>query len=135
MILSFATADNHSHNHHSLTNRLHTVLLLGGMIGLLAASIWCWAIIVDKTLLFSRTKRDMDRFEEIFWSGQSLEELYRSLSAKPTHSMAALFVAAMREVEQGYRDAGRELTLEEWRREPAKATFLDGVARLTSALN
>ncbi|WP_019180336.1 cardiolipin synthase [Microbacterium yannicii] len=45
------------------------------------------------------------------------------------------FVRAMREVEQGYRAAGRELTLEEWRREPAKATFLDGVARLTSALN
>lgn len=47
----------------------------------------------------------------------------------------ASFVAAMREVEQGYRDAGRELTLEQWRREPAKATFLDGLMRLTSALN
>jgi cardiolipin synthase len=45
------------------------------------------------------------------------------------------FVAQMREVEQAYRDAGRELTLEEWRREPAKSTFLDGVMRLTSALN
>ena len=30
------------------------------------------------------------------------------------------FVAGMREVEQGYRDAGRELTLEEWRREPGQ---------------
>ena len=30
---------------------------------------------------------------------------------------------------------GRELTLEEWSREPAKATFLDGIARLTSAVN
>jgi cardiolipin synthase len=46
----------------------------------------------------------------------------------------ASFVADMREVEQGYRDAGRELTLEEWRKEPLSATFLDGVARLTSAL-
>jgi cardiolipin synthase A/B len=45
------------------------------------------------------------------------------------------FVRAMREVEQGYRDAGRELTLEQWRKEPAKATFFDGIARLTSALN
>jgi cardiolipin synthase len=41
----------------------------------------------------------------------------------------------MREIEQGYRDAGRELTLEEWRREPTKSTILDGLARLTSALN
>jgi cardiolipin synthase len=47
----------------------------------------------------------------------------------------ASFVTAMREVEQAYRDAGRELTLEEWRREPARATFLDGLMRLTSALN
>ncbi len=45
------------------------------------------------------------------------------------------FVRAMREVEQGYRDAGRELTLAEWRKEPLKATFFDGLARLTSALN
>jgi len=45
------------------------------------------------------------------------------------------FVADMREVEEGYRQSGRELTLEEWRREPRSATFADGVARLTSALN
>ncbi|KRC62529.1 cardiolipin synthase [Agromyces sp. Root81] len=44
------------------------------------------------------------------------------------------FVEEMRAVEQGYRDAGRRLTLEEWEKEPASATFLDGVARLTSAL-
>ena len=47
----------------------------------------------------------------------------------------ASFVTAMREVEQAYRDAGRELTLREWRDQPGKATFLDGLARLTSALN
>lgn len=45
------------------------------------------------------------------------------------------FVAGMREVEEGYRAAGRELTREEWEREPRSATFFDGVARLTSALN
>jgi len=39
----------------------------------------------------------MDRFEQAFWSGESIEDLYRSLSARPTHSMAACFVAAMRE--------------------------------------
>lgn len=45
------------------------------------------------------------------------------------------FVDEMRRVEQDYRDAGRELTAEQWRREPLHATFLDGLARLTSALN
>jgi biopolymer transport protein TolQ len=42
-------------------------------------------------------RRTMDRFETAFWSGQSLDELYTSISARPSHSMAALFVAAMRE--------------------------------------
>jgi cardiolipin synthase len=45
------------------------------------------------------------------------------------------FVEQMRAVEDEYRRLGSELTIEEWRREPRKATFLDGVARLTSALN
>ncbi len=49
-------------------------------------------------------QRAMDRFEQAFWSGQSLEELYRSLSARPTHSMAALFVAAMRGMEAQLRE-------------------------------
>jgi biopolymer transport protein TolQ len=49
----------------------------------------------------------MDRFEQAFWSGQSLEELYRSLSSKPTHSMAALFVAAMREWKRSFEGQAR----------------------------
>ncbi|GLK56735.1 Tol-Pal system subunit TolQ [Methylopila capsulata] len=79
------------------------------MLGLLASSVWCWAIVVDKQLLFSRTKRNMDRFEKIFWSGQSLEELYRSLSNRPNTSMAALFVAAMREWKRSYESGGRSV--------------------------
>ncbi|MFB2598563.1 phospholipase D-like domain-containing protein [Herbiconiux sp. P17] len=44
------------------------------------------------------------------------------------------FVDGMRAVEQHYRDIGRELTREEWEREPLRRTAFDGVARLTSAL-
>ncbi|HWU45894.1 MAG TPA: cardiolipin synthase [Humibacter sp.] len=44
------------------------------------------------------------------------------------------FVAEMRETEQSYRDNGRELTLEEWLRQPLRKTVLDNLARLTSAL-
>ena len=67
------------------------------MIGLMICSIWVWAIAIDKTILYGRMRRAMDGFEQAFWSGQSLEELYRTVSARPSHSMAALFVAAMRE--------------------------------------
>ena len=67
------------------------------MIGLLICSVWVWAISIDKIMLFSRIRRDGDSFEQAFWSGQSLEELYKSLAAKPEHSTGVLFVAAMRE--------------------------------------
>lgn len=72
------------------------------VIGLMLCSVWVWAIAIDKWLLFARTKKAADQFEQVFWSGQSLEELYRMLSSKPTHSMAALFVAAMREWKRSF---------------------------------
>src|SRR5215218_1270446 len=77
------------------------------MFGLIVCSVWVWAIAIDKAVLYTRTKRAMDRFEQAFWSGQSLEELYRSLSSRPTHSMAALFVAAMREWKRSFEGSAR----------------------------
>ncbi len=82
-------------------------IVKGVMLGLLAASVWVWAIVVDKTILFTRTRKSMDRFEQAFWSGQSLEELYRSLQSRPNHSMAALFVAAMREWKRSFEGHSR----------------------------
>ncbi len=67
------------------------------MLGLLAASVWTWAIIVDKTMLYSRVSREMNRFEKIFWSGQSLEELYQAMSERPAVGLGSVFVAAMKE--------------------------------------
>jgi len=77
------------------------------MIGLLVCSIWVWAIAVDKFILYRRTGTAMDRFEQAFWSGQSLEELYRAISSRPNHSMAALFVAAMREWKRSFEGQPR----------------------------
>ena len=82
-----------------------SIVVQAVMIGLLAASVWCWTIIVDKTLLFRRTRKAMDQFEETFWSGRSLEELYTTLSERPTSGMASLFVAAMREWKRSFQSA------------------------------
>jgi biopolymer transport protein TolQ len=79
------------------------------MLGLLACSVWVWAIAIDKFFLYARTRRAMDRFEQAFWSGQSIEELYRALSAKPTQSMAACFVAAMREWKRSFESQSRSM--------------------------
>jgi biopolymer transport protein TolQ len=79
------------------------------IIGLLAASVWCWAIIVDKLILYARTKRQIDSFENVFWSGQSLEQLYQQVSGRDVHGVAALFVAAMREWKRTYESGVRSL--------------------------
>jgi len=92
----------------SLFWQAHIVVKLV-MVGLIAASVWCWAIIVDKTLLFRRTRRSMDRFEEVFWSGQSLEELYLGLQNSPAAGLGAVFVAAMREWKRSFEGAGRSV--------------------------
>jgi len=67
------------------------------MLGLLAASVWSWAIILEKFFLFAKTRKETDKFEQVFWSGQSLVELYQALSQRRNTGMAALFVAGMRE--------------------------------------
>ena len=64
------------------------------MLGLFLASLWCWTIIFDKARLFRKFRNELENFEQIFWSGQSLEELYTSLSSQPNNTgAAALFVA------------------------------------------
>ena len=77
------------------------------MLGLIAASVWTWAIVIDKYLAYGRARRQFDKFEQVFWSGQSLEELYRSLSERSNTGLAAIFVAAMREWKKSFERGAR----------------------------
>lgn len=77
------------------------------MIGLLAASIWTWAIIIDKLVAYARMRRALDRFEQVFWSGQSLDDLYRTLSERKPAGMGSIFVAAMREWKKSFEKGAR----------------------------
>ncbi|MBI2299737.1 MAG: MFS transporter, partial [Armatimonadetes bacterium] len=67
------------------------------MIALIGASFWCWAIIFDKLMRLRALWLRAEQFEESFWSGGSLEELYDRIGARPLDPMSAIFVAAMRE--------------------------------------
>jgi len=91
------------------------------MLGLLAASVWCWAIIIDESMLYGRANRQMNAFERVFWSGQSLEDLYQQMQERPTVGLGAIFVAAMKE----------------WKRshEQNAASFLGIQARLEKVLD
>jgi biopolymer transport protein TolQ len=67
------------------------------MLILLFASFWSWAIIFEKSMRLKRLNGRAGQFEESFWSGGSLEELFDRISNRPTDPMASIFVAAMRE--------------------------------------
>ncbi len=67
------------------------------MLILLAASLWCWTIIFDKLRRFHRLRNQANEFEESFWSGGSLEELYEDVGNAPGHPLATLFSVAMHE--------------------------------------
>jgi len=83
---------------------------------LLAASFWSWAVIFDKTLRLRRLRQAAASFEETFWSGGSLDDLYDRVGQRPVDPMSAVFAAAMRE----------------WRRSAAKGLL--GTASMRSSL-
>ncbi len=80
------------------------------LIILIVASFWSWAIIFDKLSRIRRVHRKTAQFEETFWSGNPLDELYKRLAGQALDPMAAMFMAAMRELE---RSSQRGLTLTE----------------------
>ncbi len=89
------------------------------MIMLVVASIWSWAIVIDKQMQFGALRKQARRFEEAFWAGRSLEELAASMGDGPREPMARIFSAAMREWRESRargaagRDGGSILSLTE----------------------
>jgi biopolymer transport protein TolQ len=76
------------------------------MVMLLLASLWSWTIIFNKLIVLSSLKRKARRFEKLFWSGQSLDELYQQFGARNDHPLAAMFIAGLREWRRGFESTG-----------------------------
>ncbi len=73
------------------------IIVKAVIVLLLLASIWCWAIIFEKVMGLRRLNVKAKEFEQAFWSGSSLDELYERIGAQPRDPMSAVFVSAMRE--------------------------------------
>ncbi len=80
------------------------------MIGLLAASVWVWAIVFEKWSSLRRVNKAADGFEDRFWSGGSLDDLYEQEGTRPSHPMAAVFGAAMAEWRRSARVVGADVS-------------------------
>ena len=77
---------------------------------LLVASVWVWAIVFEKVMTLRRANKAADTFEDRFWSGGSLDELYEAEGAKPSHPIAAVFGAAMGVWRRSAQVAGADMT-------------------------
>jgi biopolymer transport protein TolQ len=67
------------------------------MVMLVLASLWSWTIIFNKASALMGLKRKAKKFEKVFWSGQSLDDLYQQFAAHNDHPLSAVFVAGLRE--------------------------------------
>jgi biopolymer transport protein TolQ len=71
------------------------------MLILLLASVWCWTIIIEKLFLSRRELKLADSFENEFWSGTSLDDIYDEISKhnsiKSEGAISRVFSSAMQE--------------------------------------
>ncbi|MFE8071460.1 protein TolQ [Marinobacteraceae bacterium S3BR75-40.1] len=69
------------------------------MLILMGASVVSWGIIFQRLKIFRQAKQALDQFEERFWSGMDLGQLYREVNANPTpySGLESVFRAGFKE--------------------------------------
>lgn len=77
------------------------------MILLLLASFWSWAIIIQKFINYRRARTESQSFDEAFWSGEPLDELYEKIGEAPRGASERIFSSGMLEWRRSHRDDGR----------------------------
>ncbi len=92
-----------------MTEQIHSSISMMGMfqdsdifmkiliLGLLFASVWCWAIIFDKVMMLRRVNARMKHFEEKFWHASSLLTFFQELPQKVKDPFSLIFKNAYAE--------------------------------------
>ncbi len=78
------------------------IVVKGVLVLLLVVSFWSWVIIIDKSFAYGTLRRKADKFEQNFWSGRSLDELYAQYSSRADHPIATLFAAGLPEWKRSF---------------------------------
>ncbi|MDO5528796.1 MAG: protein TolQ [Paracoccus sp. (in: a-proteobacteria)] len=76
------------------------------MIILVLASVWSWAIIIQKFITFANARREASKFDRAFWSGEPLDDLFDRLGATPRGASERVFVAGMAEWRKSHATEG-----------------------------
>lgn len=73
------------------------------MLALFLSSVWSWAIILEKFFRTRLVQQKIAKFEEIFWSGQAIDQLYERVKRGVDNPVSAIFVAALTEFKRSDR--------------------------------
>ena len=76
------------------------------MLILVVASFWSWAIIIQKLINYRAARREAQVFDESFWSGNPLDELFEQIGTQPDGSSEKIFASGMIEWRRSHRTDG-----------------------------
>lgn len=76
------------------------------MMMLIFASIWSWAIIIEKFVSYRKARQENVAFDRMFWSGEPLDELFDQLGTDPAGRSERVFAAGMIEWRRSHREDG-----------------------------
>ncbi len=76
------------------------------IILLMVASFWSWSIIIQKTISYRKARREAERFDRSFWSGDPLDELFDEIGPEPDGHSEKIFAAGMAEWRRSHRNDG-----------------------------
>ena len=76
------------------------------MLVLILASVWAWAVIVQKLIVFRAARREAAMFDRQFWSGEPLDGLFDEIGDMPAGRSERIFAAGMTEWRRSHRDDG-----------------------------
>lgn len=83
-----------------------TILVQVVMVLLIAASFWCWAVFIDKSIQYRKARAEANAFERAFWSGEPLDALFEKIGANPEGSAEQIFASGMLEWRKSHRQDG-----------------------------
>ncbi len=76
------------------------------MLMLFVASIWSWAIIIQKFIAYRLARTESSVFDRAFWSGEPLDELFEKIGAEPGGASEKIFASGMTEWRRSHRQDG-----------------------------
>lgn len=83
-----------------------TLTVKAVMILMVVMSVWSWAIIIQKHLLYRKARAEAARFDAAFWSGEPLDDLYEAIGPDPAGASERVFAAGMTEWRRSHRQDG-----------------------------